>query len=186
MADKADKAMRRRTVKIVTIFMLFVGVFAAVLIWWLFAAKISIVAIRGESMEPTFSNGENIVLRQAEVPEPGMIFVFEKPSSWSYMGTGEKVLIKRIAAAPQQTLTYDGKAFYVDGKVIYTLADDNYECAAGEVGYEHKLTQEEVFAMGDNASKSLDSRRIFCDGHPENAYIGFKNLIDFGTIERVF
>lgn len=184
--DKADKALRRRTAKILTIFALFVGVFAVVLGWWLFAAKISIVAVRGDSMEPALSNGQNIVLKQEPAPRQGMIFVFEKPNTWDYMGTGEKVLIKRVAAAPQSVLTYDGKAFYVNGEAIYKLADDGYKCKAGEVGYEHKLTQKEVFVMGDNALQSLDSRRIFCDGHPENSFIGFNNLIDFGTIERVF
>lgn len=102
------------------------------------------------------------------------------------MGTGETVLIKRIAAAPGDTLSYDGKAFYVNGKVLYSLAKDHYQCNAGPVGYKHKLTKEQVFAMGDNPLKSLDSRRIFCDGHPNEAYIGYRSVIDFGTIERIF
>jgi len=184
--DKADKALRSRTAKALTVFFIFVGVFAAVITWWLFAAKISIIAVKGESMEPAFSDGQNLVLRQEKAPEPGSIFVFEKPKSWDYMGTGERVLIKRIAAVPQQTLTFDGKAFYVNGEELYNVEENNYECSAGEVGYEHTLTQQEVFVMGDNALKSLDSRRIFCDGHPEDAYLGFRDAIDFGTIERIF
>lgn len=184
--DKADKALRRRTLKAFTIFLIFVGVFSAVLIWWLFSARVSIVAVRGDSMEPALSNGENVVLRQENVPEIGMIIVLEKPNAWDYMGTGETVLIKRLAATPQTTLSFDGKAFLVDGKVIYSLAEDNYECAAGEVGYEHKLTQKQVFVMGDNASESLDSRRIFCDGNTEEAYVGYRSVIDIGTVERIF
>jgi signal peptidase I len=184
--DKADKALRRRTAKVLTVFFLFVGVFAAVLTWWLFASKISIVAIRGESMEPALSDGQNVILKQEKAPEPSSIIIFDKPRTWDYMGTGERVLIKRIAVVPQETLTFDGKAFYVDGQELYNVEENNYECAAGEVGYEHKLTQQEVFVMGDNALKSLDSRRIFCDGHPENAFIGFRNVVDFGTIERIF
>lgn len=137
-------------------------------------------------MEPTLHDGQNIILKQVEAPKPGLIFVFEKPNSWSYMGSGEKVLIKRIAASPQQTLSFDGEAFYVNGEEIYNVKENNYECSAGPTDYVHKLNQEEVFVMGDNALESLDSRRIFCDGDPDDAYIGFKNVIDFGTIERIF
>jgi len=184
--DKADRALRRRTVKGLTFFFLLIGVFSVVVTWWLFAAKLSFISVRGESMEPTFKNGDSVVLKQAKAPEPGMIFVFDKPKSWNYMGTGERVLIKRVAAVPGQTLSYDGKAFMVDGKPIYTLADQGYECKAGPVGYKHTLTKQEVFVMGDNSLESLDSRRIFCDGHPENAYIGSLRVVDFGTVERVF
>ena len=137
-------------------------------------------------MNPTLTNGKNVILHQEVAPRQGLIFVFRKPTAWKYMGTGEKVLIKRIAAAPGDTLTFDGKAFYVNGIVLYELSKDNYECAAGKAGYSHTLTKHEVFAMGDNALKSLDSRRIFCDGNASGAYIAYRNVIDFGTIERIF
>lgn len=184
--DKADRALRKRTAKIIAIFLVIVGVFGGLAIWWLFAAKISIIAVRGDSMEPALSNGDNIALQQITAPRKGMIIVFEKPKSWQYMGEDDKILVKRIAAVPQDVLSYDGEAFYVNDELIYRLSDDNYQCDAGPIGYEHRLTQKEVFALGDNASVSLDSRRIFCDGNPENAFIGIRDVIDFGTIERIF
>lgn len=137
-------------------------------------------------MEPYLHNGDNVVLKQSKAPEPGEIFVFRKPASWSYLGTGEHVLIKRIAAVPGDTLTYDGKRFAVNGKTIYNLSKDNYQCSKGQVGYSHRLTPQEVFVLGDNASVSLDSRRIFCDGSPKNAYISNSLAVDFGRVERIF
>lgn len=137
-------------------------------------------------MEPTFKNRDSVVLKQETAPEIDQISFFHKPESWEYMGEDESILVKRIAAAPGDTLEFDGKSFIVNGEESYTLSTDNYVCEAGTIDYKHTLSKNEVFVMGDNAKVSLDSRRIFCDGDTEHIYIPSQDMIDFGHILMKF
>lgn len=143
---------------------------------------ISLVAVSGNSMEPTFHDRESIILKQESLLKADQIIIFHKPKSWSYETYKTDVLIKRVKAVPGDTLTYDGKAFYVNGETVFTLSDVNYKCDAGEVGYSHTLAGNEAFVMGDNANESLDSRRIFCDGKPDDAFVKKTSLIDYGKV----
>lgn len=184
--DQADYDLRRRTRKAVSVFLAVLGIFAIFTIWWIAAARISIIAVRGDSMLPAIKDGDNIVLRQAEKPAVDMIVVFPKPKSWEYMGDTSVNLVKRIAAAPGDTLHFDGESFYVNDKVSYSLSSDDYECKKGIVDYTHKLSRTQIFVFGDNAKESLDSRRLFCDGKAKVSYVELKDIIDFGVIEKVF
>jgi len=186
LADQATKDMRRRFTKAAAIFFIIIAVLSGLLIWWFFAAKISLISVQGDSMEPTFHSGDTVVLKQSFQVKKGMIAVFPKPASWDYLGTGHPELVKRIVAGGNSVLFYDGSKLYVDGQMVYDLKAHSYPCTAGPVGYSHKLSQNQIFAMGDNHSVSLDSLRIFCDGHPEDAFIPFKSVVAYGTVERIF
>lgn len=137
-------------------------------------------------MEPTLKDRDSVILEQAKEIENGQIIFFDKPISWKYESQDSTVLVKRVAAIPGDTITYDGESFLVNGEVAYSLSEDNYECDAGPVGYEHTVTNKQVFVMGDNARASLDSRRIFCDGEPEKSYITKRAIIDYGHIVTKF
>lgn len=131
-------------------------------------------------MEPTYSNGQTVFLKQAYEVEKGMIVVFPKPDNWLYMGEDNPELIKRIAAGGGSIIEYDGKILYVDGVEVYNLEDNNYSCDL-EPGYSYQLSSSELFVMGDNHKKSLDSLRILCDNeYPQNAYIPFLETYAYG------
>lgn len=180
MADQATKDMRRRVAKIATISLLAVAVLAGAILWWFFSARISIVAVRGESMEPTLHNGETIFLNQAYEVEKGMLVVFQKPESWDYMGEESPELIKRIAAGGGSTIDYDGSKLYVDAQEVYDLKGNDYACKL-EPGYSYTLSAKELFVLGDNHKKSLDSLRILCDNEkPEAAYVPFLDTFAYG------
>lgn len=183
MADLATKEMRKRIFKISAIVALIIAVLAGGLLWWFFSAHISLVAVRGESMEPTLKDGQTIILSQAYQVEKDMLVVFKKPDNWPYMGEESPELIKRIAAGGGSTIKYDGTILYVDDLEVYNLEEDNYSCDL-EPGYEYTLTKEELFVMGDNHKKSLDSLRILCDAeNTKAAYVPFLETFAYGHLD---
>lgn len=183
MVDKATKAMRKRIAKSASIFALVVALIAGGILWWFFSAHISFIVVRGESMSPTFENGETVVLEQAKEVEKGMIVVFPKPQQWDYMGADTPELIKRIAAGGGSTVEYDGEKLYIDGEVAYDIEANEYQCALEE-GYSHTLSSEELFVMGDNHKNSLDSLRILCDNErPDAAYVPFLKTFAYGYVK---
>jgi signal peptidase I len=181
--DLASKDLTQRVKKAI-FWIIGVGLILSVgIMVFLFTAKISIFAISGSSMEPLLQDRDSVVIRQEKNVERDQIFVFDMPRSWKYADEN-KTLIKRVAAVPGDLLEYDGQSFFVNGEPIYHTSQEGfkYECEAGEEGYSHILTKSEIFALGDNAPVSLDSRRIFCDGDSKNMYIQQRNMVDYGNI----
>lgn len=185
MADKSSKALRKRFIGAGGLIILFSVILGGAVLVFLFNARVSIFAINGDSMEPTFSNGDSIVLKQEKQINPDQIMVFTKPSKWEYMGDDPVPLVKRVAAVAGDTIEFDGKSFFVNGESVYDLSAD-YVCDAGEVGYSHTLDKTQVFVMGDNAEASLDSRRIFCDGNAEDMFVPYRSMVDYGNVQLVF
>lgn len=184
--DLASKDLAKKVRKGVIIAALSIVSLGIMLVIVINIIGISVFAVNGSSMEPNFHDGDTVVLDQVDGVVHGQLVFFSKPKSWDdYAGDGY-TLMKRIAARPGDTLSYDGTSFMIDGEVIYDGTEDKYECAAGEVGYEHQLTNKELFVMGDNANHSLDSRRIFCDGNAENMFVGYRDIIDNGVVKAVF
>lgn len=184
--DLAGKDLKRRIVKVVTVLIIASLMLSFSVLIFLLNSGTSLFAISGTSMEPTLKSRDSVILKQEDAPEQNQIAFFNKPKSWEYMGEDESVLVKRIAAAPGDTLEFDGQSFIVNGEVFYSIDTDDYSCESGTVGYKHTLTKNEVFAMGDNARVSLDSRRIFCDGNTDHIYIPSQDMIDFGHILMKF
>lgn len=186
MADLATKEMRKRILKIAAVILIIIGLIAGGIIWWFFSARIALVAVRGESMEPTLKDGNFIVISQAYQVEKDMLVVFKKPDSWGYMGEENPELIKRIIAGGGSTIKYDGTILYVDDAEVYNLKKDNYSCDLDR-GYSYTLSKEELFVMGDNHKKSLDSLRILCDAEDTStAYIPFLDTLAYGHSNGTF
>lgn len=180
--DLASKDFHKRLKRVTFFGILFFVTFSLMMVVVLSTQKISLFAISGDSMSPTLENGENVVVRQEKKVTQNQLVFFKKPTRWADYVDHNTILVKRIIAVPGNTLTFDGKEFKVNDETVYTLSDDNYECSAGEVGYSHTLTNKEIFVMGDNASVSLDSRRIFCDGKTDKMYLQSRDVIDHGNI----
>lgn len=185
--DLATKDLQSKIMKIAIIIVIGIVVLSFSVVATLIIQRISIFAISGDSMEPTFSNNDSVILKQSDEVFKGEIVFFHKPSAWDEYSIGrDETLVKRIAAIPHDVISFDGEAFKVNDEIIYELSEDNYECEAGEVGYTHRLTTKEIFAIGDNPNHSLDSRRIFCDGNPEDMFIPINSIIDYGKVVFIF
>lgn len=151
-----------------------------------FSSGFSIFAISGSSMTPTLNDRDTIILKNEDVLERGQIAILKKPVNWLHESEKETLLVKRIVAIPGDTLHFDGKSFLVNGVSVYNLDTIGYVCKSGAIGYEHTLTDHEVFVMGDNSLTSLDSRRVFCEGKSAESLVPYENLLDYGKITMKF
>ncbi len=186
MVDQATKAMRLRFAKVGFVLTAILGLGAIVLIWLFSSSSLVLIAVRGDSMAPTLRDGQSIILKQAETFADSLIVVFPKPDAWGANETTPPELIKRIIASPGDVLSYENDELLVNGELMFSLAEENYDCSLQE-GYTHKLSSAEFFAMGDNHTVSLDSLRILCDADAPNsdAYVSVASAVAYGTIERV-
>lgn len=180
--DLATKDLTKRLTKLISYFFIGVIIFAFVIVATLLIQRVSLFSISGNSMEPTLTNKQSVVLKQLDTVDKDQIVFFSKPSAWNEYVDHDAILVKRISAVPGDTLEFDGKAFKVNGEISYELTEDDYECKLGDTDYKHTLLGTELYATGDNANHSLDSRRIFCDGNADDMYIPKRNIVDHGEI----
>lgn len=117
--------------------------------------------VRGASMEPTFLDGEYLVIDELSyrlrAPERGEVIVFRYPQSPS------QFFIKRIVGLPGETITI------AQGQVVVknsqhpqgvVLDESSYLAPTVRTGGNLTLTlnQDEFFVLGDNREASSDSR----------------------------
>ena len=132
------------------------------------------ISVHGDSMSPTFADGDLVFLKNQSDYERSQIVVFRTPDAWTYLNNEEegKLLIKRIAAAPGDLLEFNGQKFSVNGETVWIVPAD-YDCRSPN--YSQRLASDQLFVMGDNARSSLDSRLIFCRG-------GVSYFVDAATV----
>lgn len=136
-------------------------------------------------MEPTLTSGTSVILRQQGPMQNGDLFFFHRPEAWKDDLRRDEVLVKRLVASPGDTFSFDGKSFFTNGEVVYTLPP-GYACSAAPQTYSLRLNLSEVVVMGDNAFESYDSRRVFCNGHPEAMFVPPATLVTYGKLLTKF
>ena len=120
-----------------------------------FAFFVRIIGVIGQSMEPSFHEGDSVVIsRLFYEPRQGDVVVLRK------LSFQEEPIIKRIIATGGQTVDIDFEAgvVYVDDQPLeepYTA-----EAVRMPLDFDGKITVPEnsVFVMGDNRNHSTDSR----------------------------
>lgn len=129
----------------------------AVLLFSIFAGH---VTISGESMLPTFENGDKVLTRKVNyTPERGDIVVINTEKH-------PRTLIKRIIAISGDVIDIDFEAGEV--RINGNLLDEPYiyepthERENEEIVYPLTVPDGYVFVMGDNRNHSIDSRQIGC------------------------
>lgn len=189
--DRASRGVLARLAGSVVAGLLAVILIAAGVMFGLPALGFSVWSVSGTSMEPTFRDGSILMLKSSgNSVARGDVVVIDRPSSWhvvqaSVTGSDKNdrtdktskslgarlsrsALLKRAVAVPGDTLSFNGKAFLVNGNVVYSTADNDYECSALPAGWSHRLSADELFVMGDNARVSLDSRKVICTVGPDS------------------
>lgn len=118
--------------------------------------------VRGASMEPSFDNGEYLIVNEIGYrlgdPQRQDVIVFKYPKDPS------QYYIKRIIALPGETIEIrDGQVLIYNQEFPYGTAIDESDY----LGENHttrgnlkvELATDEYFVMGDNRGASSDSRR---------------------------
>lgn len=138
--------------------------------------------VNGESMAPTFSNGQYLIVDQISYrlsePHRGDVAIFKYPNDPS------RFFIKRVIGLPEEIIQLRGTVITIineehpNGFII----DEPYISHAVGFDKEIKLADDEYFVMGDNRPNSLDSR--FWGPLPEKYIVGraWLRLLPFSKI----
>ena len=117
--------------------------------------------VNGESMEPTLSNGDNLIVDKITYrfndPERYDIIVFP------FKYAENTYYIKRIIGLPGETVEIDeAGVIFIDGEPLLESYGREVISAGqlGSVTYPVNLEDDEYFVMGDNRNNSMDSREV--------------------------
>jgi signal peptidase I len=143
--------------------------------------------VDGRSMEPTFVDGERLVVSRlhylVDSPQRGQIVVFNSMREYE-QGV---MLIKRIIGLPGETVTIRDQRVSVNGVEL----DEPYireNCTPSRCpDDEWQLASNEYFVMGDNRNNSQDSRRfgpVTSDHIVGTVVFRYWSLERFGIIDK--
>jgi signal peptidase I len=114
--------------------------------------------VDGRSMQPTFEDGERLIVSRLhymiEHPDRGDVLVFNSLSPHE----PDVMLIKRVIGLPGELIEFRNQQLYINGQLIeepYILE----ACREGRCPDESwRLGRDQYFMMGDNRNNSHDSR----------------------------
>ena len=128
----------------------------------------------GDSMYPTFNNGQNVWVSRVSEPERGDIVIVDE---------GYKYVIKRLVGMPGDTIQIVDGTVYLNGKEYKEPYVINHDYSSGIAETPVTLGEGEYFILGDNRIVSRDSREIGAVN--EEDIIGVVIVLDLG-VERVY
>lgn len=139
--------------------------------------------ISGQSMYPTFENGEYILTNKIEYklhePQRGDVVVFRSPQN------KDIDYIKRIIGVPGDTVSLQNGKYYLNGVILEEmyLPKDLYTFAGNflQEGESITVPPNKFFVSGDNRPHSLDSREF--GTIPKEDIIG-KALFRYWPLDR--
>lgn len=108
-----------------------------------------IIEIVGDSMFPTLSNGQLVIVySRSFTPTRNQLVVIQYQ---------DKEMIKRLIGLPNETVELDHTGLQIDGDPIFSpdisLESDHV------LPYKWILKNDEILVLGDNPENSLDGRR---------------------------
>jgi signal peptidase I len=119
-----------------------------------------LMIITGNSMYPTFKNGEKLVMEKLSVKyKPayrGEILIFKQP-------TENILVIKRVVGLPGDKVAIQNDTLYINGQIAnepYLQKGTNTQPGkALEENKEYEIPADSYMILGDNRSDSIDSRQ---------------------------
>jgi len=126
---------------------------------YLFFSRVIVTAVevKGASMAPTLSAGDRFLLNRFAYlhrePQRGELIVLKDPE------TGE-LIVKRIVGMPCETVIMQNDHTYVNGRLLsepYAAGTPRLDLHT-PLGKATVIPRDHYFVLGDNRSRSLDSR----------------------------
>jgi len=105
--------------------------------------------IKGKSMEPSFSNGQRVVVLKA-------FYAVDRQDVVVFSSTEDpaKDLIKRVIGLPGETVSIRRGRVHIDGELL----DETYVEFIGSDAREELVPEDRYYVLGDNRPDSHDSR----------------------------
>lgn len=108
--------------------------------------------VSGESMAPTFENGDILLVKKWAAPKNGYIVT-------AYIEELDYVVVKRVIGMEGDRILITLHAMYRNGELLQEFTDGKED---DNKVYEMIVPDGYVFLMGDNWEHSLDSRSFGC------------------------
>lgn len=146
-----------------------------VLLMHSFTLNFAIMFVSGNSMHPTYSNNDILVIKRDKEIQKDALVVFNPSETWT-KGLGPK-FIKRIYGTPGDKIVINYPEISVNGK---TRNVSSKQCLKEK--RERKeiiLGKNEYFVMGDNTSSSNDSLFQYCENNNE-ILVNKKDIVVYG------
>lgn len=144
---RLDRRAKFRRLLKSTVSTLLVVAAAAVLISMLF---LPVIQVSGDSMQPTLSNGDIILLVKAKHFSTGELCCV----SWQ-----NKLLLKRVIGLPGDNIDIDEKGnVYLNGKLLDEPYVTNKALGECDIDLPYTVPEGKLFVMGDQRETSIDSR----------------------------
>lgn len=136
---------------------------------------IQISRVIGASMEPTYHNG-NIILVDKVFYKQGKPSYNDIVVVSYHVSPGEDQIIKRVVGLPGDHLEMKDNKLYRNGELL----DEDYikEPMVGNENFAYDIPEGKVFVMGDNRNNSIDSRMI--------GYVDFDDQVVGRVFFKVF
>lgn len=107
--------------------------------------------VSGESMLPTFEDGEILLVKKWAVPQNEDVVT-------AYIEELGYVVVKRVIGVEGDSIRITSDAIYRNGEILQKFTD----CEIENKAYEVNIPEGYVFLMGDNWEHSIDSRNFGC------------------------
>lgn len=137
------------------------------------ASNYALLNIIGQSMYPTYQDGDVVILKKSREPKKEEIVIFHPPLSWD---EGEKMFIKRIIATEGDTVSITPQKVMVNEKEIPI---NKLECNSVKP-QSYTLNKNEYFVMGDNRENSNDSAAQLCSGNIRDFLLSSYSFVTHG------